>query len=196
MGARRVYLIVLAGAAGAAVLMAIAAPSAAEKRPASHLWASEGTESAGGTSEGAARGSPADGSRADAGAAREGGDDRLANGGDGLGSSSLLANSLAAVVVILVLGGAALVVLKRLLPKLGVTQGRRIRVVETVYLGARKTLHVVQVGDRTLLLSGTRERLALVADVTGSVDVSLRAPAGAETPRARFLIPDAGAEAT
>ncbi|MBL7139328.1 MAG: flagellar biosynthetic protein FliO [Planctomycetes bacterium] len=179
MSARRLYLIILAGAAGAAVLAAAATPCAAEKRPASLLWANEET-------------APADGSPNEPGSPQKGSDDRLTNRGDDTGS--LLSHSLAAVVVILALGGAALFVIKRLLPRLGVTQGRRIHIVETVYVGPRKALHLVQVGDRTLLVSGTRERLTLVADVTGSVDVALPEPAGGEKPRARFMIPDIGAE--
>jgi len=190
MGVRRLYLIMLAGAAGTACLMAAAGPAAAEKRPASLLWESEEMTSADGSPDASAEGSAGESSE-EPGAAEKGDGDRLTNSGDD--STSLLGNSLAAIAVILVLGGAALFVIKRLLPKLGVTQGRRVHVIETVYLGPRKTLHVVQVGDRSLLLSGTRERLMLVADVTGSVDVPPPEPE-AEKPRARFMIPGAGAE--
>jgi len=84
-------------------------------------------------------------------------------------ATDLLGHSLAAVLVILVLGAAAIVVVKRLLPRLGISQGRRVSVLETVYLGPRKSLYVVQVGERTLLVSGTREQLSLLADVTGSL---------------------------
>jgi len=183
MGARRLYLMLWAGAAGAACLMAAATPSAAEKGPASLLWANAEKVSPNGSRDGPPN---------ETVATEKGDGDRLTSGGDD--PSSLLGHTLAAIVVILILGGAALFVIKRLLPKLGVTQGRRIHLVETVYVGPRKTLHVVQVGDRTLLLSGTREQLRLVADVTGSLDVPPQAPA-AEKPRARFMIPDAGAEA-
>lgn len=96
------------------------------------------------------------------------------NPGLGLGrhdTGGLLGQSLAAVLIILALGGAAIFVVKRLLPRLGVTHGRRMSVVETVSLGARKSLHIVQAGDRTLLVSDTREHLSLVADLTGCVDL-------------------------
>ena len=111
-------------------------------------------------------------------------------------TTDLLGHSLAAVLVILVLGVAAVFVVKRLLPRLGISQGRRIAVLETVYLGPRKSLHMVQVGERTLLVSGTRERLGLLADVTGSVpppDEAKPATAGGQ-PRARFQIPEAEPE--
>jgi flagellar biogenesis protein FliO len=79
-----------------------------------------------------------------------------------------LAHVLAAVLVILVLGGVGIFVLRRLLPRMGLAQGRRISVLETVYLSSHKSLHLVGVGDRTLLLAGTRERLSLLADLTGA----------------------------
>ena len=88
---------------------------------------------------------------------------------NGYNTSDLLSQSLAAVLVILVLGVAAIFVVKRLLPRIGVSQGKQVRVLETVYLGPRKSLYVVRVGERTLLVSGTRERLSLLADVTGSL---------------------------
>jgi flagellar biogenesis protein FliO len=105
--------------------------------------------------------------------------------------TNLLAHSLAAVLVILVLGAAAIFVVKRLLPRLGISQGQRVRVLETVYLGPRKSLYVVQVGDRTLLVSGTRERLALLADVTGSVPPPDESDpvTSAAGPASRFRIP-------
>jgi len=95
-----------------------------------------------------------------------------------------------------VLGAAAVFVVKRLLPRLGISQGRRITVLETVYLGPRKSLYIVQVGDRTLLVSGTRERLGLLADVTGSVpQPEAPAPAaGRPRPASRFRIPEAAPE--
>jgi flagellar biogenesis protein FliO len=106
-------------------------------------------------------------------------------------TTDLLGHSLAAVLVILVLGAAAIFVVKRLLPRLGISQGRQVRVLETVYLGPRKSLYVVQVGDRTLLVSGTRERLGLLADVTGSVPPSDETSPGTApgTPATRFRIP-------
>ncbi len=105
-------------------------------------------------------------------------------------SGSLFAQSLVAVLVILVLGGAAIFVVKRLLPRLGVSHGRRINVLETVYLGTRKSLHLVQVADRTLLVGDTRERLGLLADLTGSAgldDMPRAAPVRRKKPE--FVLP-------
>jgi flagellar biogenesis protein FliO len=102
---------------------------------------------------------------------------------------ALLGQSLAAVVVILVLGGAAVVVAKRFLPRFGVGQGRQISVRETVYVAPRKSLHLVEVGDRTLLLAGTRERLSLVTDLTGSVESEGRSSSSPGRARRKFVLP-------
>lgn len=106
-------------------------------------------------------------------------------------SGSLVTQSLAAVLVILVLGAAAIFVVKRVLPRIGIAQGRRINVLETVYLGSRRSLHMVQVGDRTLLVGDTRERLGLLADLTGSVETD-ESPQSAPVQRrkpAAFVMP-------
>jgi len=106
---------------------------------------------------------------------------------NGYNTSDLLSQSLAAVLVILVLGVAAIFVVKRLLPRIGVSQGKQVRVLETVYLGPRMNLYMVQAGERTLLVSGTRERLSLLTDLTGSVPPP--EASGPDRPRARFTLP-------
>jgi len=64
-------------------------------------------------------------------------------------------------------------------------------VLETVYLGPRKSLYMVRVGERTLLVSGTRERLGLLADVTDAVPPEAPTPdeGGRPRPTARFRMP-------
>jgi len=117
-------------------------------------------------------------------------DDNPGLGSERFDSGSLFAQSVAAVFVILVLGAAAIFVVKRLLPRLGIAQGRRINVLETVYLGSRRSLHMVQVGDRTLLVGDTRDRLGLLADLTGSVDLDDATPAApGQRKKPEFVIP-------
>ena len=121
--------------------------------------------------------------------------DKTGFGSKRFDSGSLFAQSLAAVLVILVLGGAAIFIVKRVLPRFGISQGRRINVLETVYLGSRKSLHLVQVADRTLLVGDTRERLGLLADLTGSAgldDMPCAAPVRRKKPQ--FVIPAADPE--
>jgi len=120
----------------------------------------------------------------------EPGEDKPGLGPKRFDSGSLFAQSLAAVIVILVLGAAAIFVVKRLLPRLGIAQGRRINVLETVYLGSRRSLHMVQAGDRTLLVGDTRDRLGLLADLTGSVDLDDASPAApVQRKKPEFVIP-------
>ena len=73
---------------------------------------------------------------------------------------------LASLLVVLVLGALVFLVVKRLLPKLGVKVGRRIRVVETSYLGPRKAVHLLQVGSQRFLIGSTRERITMLSEVT------------------------------
>ena len=75
---------------------------------------------------------------------------------------------LAYVVVILVLGGVAIFVIRRVLPRLRTVTGKRVSVLETVYLGPRQTVHLIQAGGRKFLVAGTRERVNVLAEVTGA----------------------------
>jgi len=82
------------------------------------------------------------------------------------GGSGRLWALMASVLVILVLGGVAMIVVRRVLPKLGVTSSRRVRVLETTHLGARKAVHLLQVGSQRFLIGSTRERITHLAEVT------------------------------
>jgi len=73
---------------------------------------------------------------------------------------------LASLLVVLVLGLLVYGVVKRLLPKLGVKVGRRVRVLETSYLGPRKAIHLLQVGSQRFLIGSTRERITMLSEVT------------------------------
>ena len=75
---------------------------------------------------------------------------------------------LAYVVVILVLGAAALVVTKKFLPRLRMAGGQELAVAETVHLAPRVTVHLVRVGGRRFMVGATRERISMLAEVTGT----------------------------
>ncbi len=87
----------------------------------------------------------------------------------GLDTTDLLWQMLAATVVILVLGVLAFVVVKRLLPKIARTAGKRISVLETVYLQPKKALHLIEVGSRKFLLASSPEGLTRLDDVTDAL---------------------------
>jgi len=81
---------------------------------------------------------------------------------------SLVWQMLATTLVILVLGGLAIFLVKRVLPKIARTTGRRISVLETAYLGPRRAVHLLQVGSRKLLVASSPEGVRKLDDVTGA----------------------------
>jgi len=76
--------------------------------------------------------------------------------------------------VVLVLGVAAILFLKKVLPRLGVSKpgGRNVSVVETAYLGPRKSVHLLAVGSRRILVGSSRDTLTMLADVTDAIEPS------------------------
>lgn len=84
--------------------------------------------------------------------------------------SSLMVRLISTVLVILVLGGVGIVVVKRLLPKITSGRGRRVSLIETTYLGPKKTIHLVRVGRKTFLVGGSREGVSMLTDVTDAFD--------------------------
>ncbi|TFG48709.1 MAG: hypothetical protein E4H40_04200 [Candidatus Brocadiia bacterium] len=69
--------------------------------------------------------------------------------------------------MVIALGVGAYYFSKKLVPKLTTSQGRNISVVETVHLGAQKTLHLIKVGEgRKLLIASGGQSINLLADVT------------------------------
>ena len=59
------------------------------------------------------------------------------------------------VVLVIVLGAAAIYISKKFLPKLSNLPGKKIRVIETVHLGPRKTVHLLKIGNQQLLVGST-----------------------------------------
>ena len=78
----------------------------------------------------------------------------------------LMLQMLASILIVFVLGAAAFFVVRKLLPRLSRATGRDLSVQETVYLGPRKSLHLVQVGRRRFLVAASRERISMLAEVS------------------------------
>jgi len=74
-----------------------------------------------------------------------------------------------AVLFVVALGVGAIYASKKLLPRIANLPGKQIRVVETVYLGPRKAVHVIEIGDRRLLIGSTNENIRKLADITGEL---------------------------
>jgi flagellar biogenesis protein FliO len=105
--------------------------------------------------------------------------------GDGLGMlgkpasdvGSMFWRALASIIVIGVLLWVGVKAFKKLMPGISTTRGKNISVQETLFLAPGKAVHLLKVGDRSLLLASSRDALSLLADVTGAVKADESAPA-------------------
>ncbi len=84
----------------------------------------------------------------------------------GLGSRELFLKMMLSVGLVLGLGAAALYLSKRVLPRVTNAPGKKIRVVETTYLGPRKALHLIEVGNQRLLIASTNDRITTLAHLS------------------------------
>jgi len=84
-----------------------------------------------------------------------------------LGRQEFFFRTMIAVAFVIVLGVAAIYVSKKLLPRIAKLPGKEIRVVETVHLGPRKAVHVLEIGSRRLLIGSTNENITKLADLSG-----------------------------
>ena len=85
-------------------------------------------------------------------------------------SSELFYKMLQAVVIVVVLGVGAIYLSKKFLPKITNPPGKEIRIVETTHLGPRKSLHLIRVGNRDLLIGSTTEKITYLADITENIN--------------------------
>ena len=69
------------------------------------------------------------------------------------------------IVFVVVLGIAAIYVSKRLLPKARLS-GKEMKIIETVHIGPRKAIHLLKIGNQSLLIGSTAENITKLADVT------------------------------
>ena len=78
-----------------------------------------------------------------------------------------------AIALVVGLGVVALYLSKRVLPKMARASAKEIRIIETVYLGPRKALHLVEVGRHRLLIGSTHDTITPLATVSEAwLDVS------------------------
>lgn len=71
-----------------------------------------------------------------------------------------------AVLMVIVLGGAAIYLSKKILPKLSSMSGKTIQVIETVHLGPRKSVHLLKIGSKQILIGSTNENITKLADIS------------------------------
>jgi flagellar biosynthetic protein FliO len=73
-----------------------------------------------------------------------------------------------AVLLVLALGVAAYYVSKKLGGKIINLPNRQIKLVETLYLGSRKTLHLIKVGNKSIVIGTTPTTITRIADISDS----------------------------
>lgn len=92
-----------------------------------------------------------------------------AGANEALSSQELFFKTMFMVVLVAVLGAAAIYISRKLLPRITNLPGRDIRIIETVHLGPRKTLHLLRIGHQSLLIGSTNENITRLADVTDAL---------------------------
>ncbi len=85
------------------------------------------------------------------------------------GNKELFYKMMISVLLVVALGAAAIYTSRKLLPRVTNLPGKEIRVVETIHIGPRKTLHLLKIGNQCLLLGSTGENITKLADVTDAL---------------------------
>jgi flagellar biogenesis protein FliO len=80
-------------------------------------------------------------------------------------TSGMFWRMMLAVLMVLVMGVAAYYMSRRLGGRIINLPSRQIRLVETLYLGSRKALHLIKVGDRSILVATTPTAVTRIADL-------------------------------
>ncbi len=70
------------------------------------------------------------------------------------------------VLLVVGLGAAAIYASKKLMGRIANLPGKRIKVVETAYLGPRKAVHLLRIGDLWILVGSTNENITKLAELT------------------------------
>ena len=81
------------------------------------------------------------------------------------GQGDFLFRAMLAILFVVILGIAAIYVSKKLLPQIAGVPGKEIRIVETVHLGPRKAVHLIDIGRRRFLIGSTNENVTKLADL-------------------------------
>ena len=101
--------------------------------------------------------------------------DFLKKTNNGPGTRELFFKFMVSVLLIVALGAAGIYVSKRFLPKITNLSGKEIRIAETVHLGPRKAVHLLEIGERRFLIGSTNENITRLADLTSTLtELSVR----------------------
>ena len=99
----------------------------------------------------------------------------LTNTNNGTGTRELFFKFMVSVLFLVALGAGGIYVSKRFLPKITNLSGKEIRIAETVHLGPRKAVHLLEIGERRFLRGSTNENITRLADLTSTLtELSVR----------------------
>ena len=84
-------------------------------------------------------------------------------------NNELVYKFIVSVILVIAFGGVAIYLSRRLGSKPGL-KGKRIKVIESIYLGTRKNLHLVRIGNKEILIGSTNENICKLTDVTDALD--------------------------
>jgi flagellar biosynthetic protein FliO len=87
-----------------------------------------------------------------------------------LGTGEMFFKMTISVLLVIALGAAAIYISKKFLPRITNVPGKKIRVIETVHLGPRKAIHLIETGGQQLLIGSTNESITMLANVTGAAN--------------------------
>jgi flagellar biosynthetic protein FliO len=93
------------------------------------------------------------------------GPDLTSSPGLHLGNGELFLRMMLSDGLVIALGAAALYLSRKVLPRVAHASGKEIHVLETAYLGPRKALHLVEVGNQRLLIASTNDRVTMLSPV-------------------------------
>lgn len=88
------------------------------------------------------------------------------------GGGEFLYRAMGAVLLVLVLGITAIYISKKLLPKITNISGKEIRIIETIHLGPRKAVHLIEVCNQRFLIGSTNENIIKLADINSDLKKS------------------------
>ncbi len=153
---KKVVVFLITSALGSGVLLVCSAQSA-----------TEGTELVSAEAEAVAG---LENSKSQSGSLFENDPDFSTRKSDRPSSRELFFKMMVSVLFLVALGAAAIYVSKRFLPKITNLPGKEIRIAETVHLGPRKAVHLLEVGERRFLIGSTNENITRLADLEMEVN--------------------------
>lgn len=87
-----------------------------------------------------------------------------------LNTHNLFIRMMLMLVIVVILAIAVIYTQKKLMPKFTNQTGKKIKVLETVHLGRGKTLHLLTVGGKEILVGSTAEHITKIADIVGGFE--------------------------